>query len=152
VATSTRPDARNKNRGASRSFGFAFPLIAGGIAVFGIGLGLRLPNRTSVVGWNIAWSGFDLALGCLIFATWLAARQKKWWAVATAGATTSLLAIDVWFSLTVFYSLKERPGIVIWAFVIQPIFAIALWTFVLRRVGPQHWGDPASSDLAGGDE
>lgn len=129
-----QPTTKAEESRSRPPLGFLFPVVAAGVALFGIGLALRLPNRTRVVGWNVAWSGFDVLLAVLILTTWWTARRGKWVAIAAAGATTSLLVVDVWFSLTMFYSLKERPGIAVWAFVVQPSFAVALWTYVLRSI------------------
>lgn len=110
------------------------PAVAVGITLFAAMLALTLPNRTSIVGWNVAWAGFDLILAGVILATWIGARRGAWWSIATAGALTALQVADVWWSLTVYYSLREMPFMVIWAFVIQPLFAIYVWRFVLRQV------------------
>lgn len=131
MAKSETVEKNRLARGLTSAF---FPVVGVGVFIFGLGLSQMLPNRTSVVGWNVAWTGFDALLAAGIIVTWWAARHRKWWAIATAGGVTALQIVDTWWSLTVFYSLKERPFIAIWAFVIQPGFAYALWRFVLNRV------------------
>lgn len=126
----------NSDRGSSlRRIGalLALPFIGVAVIAVGVGLAVGLPNRTSVVGWNVAWAGFDVALGLVIMATWLLARRGSIWAIAAAGALNAFQAVDIWFSLTMFYSLRERPGILVWALVIQPLFAYFTWRFVLKR-------------------
>lgn len=123
------------------------PVIGVAVIAVGIGLAVGLPNNTSVVGWNVAWAGFDIALGFVIIATWLLARRGSIWAIAAAGAMNAFQAVDIWFSLTMFYSLRERPGILVWAVVFQPLFAYFTWRFVLRRcpharVPPTEHGGP----------
>ncbi|RIK10711.1 MAG: hypothetical protein DCC49_01950 [Acidobacteria bacterium] len=111
----------------------ALPTIGVAVIAVGVGLAVGLPNHTSVVGWNVAWAGFDIALGIVIIATWLLARRGSIWAIASAGAMNAFQGVDIWFSLTMFYSLRERPGILVWAVVIQPLFAYFTWRFVLKR-------------------
>lgn len=113
----------------------ALPFIGVAVIAVGIGLAVGLPNKTSVVGWNVAWAGFDIALGLVIIATWVLARRGSIWAIAAAGAMNAFQAVDIWFSLTMFYSLRERPGILVWAVVFQPLFAYFTWRFVLKRAG-----------------
>lgn len=119
----------------------ALPLVGTCVIVFGLGLGIRLPNRISVVGWNVAWAGFDIALGLVVVLTWVLSRRGSIWAFASAGALNAFQLIDIWFSLTVFYSVKERPGILVWAAVVQPLFAYLVWHFVIKRV---HRGESTS--------
>lgn len=110
------------------------PVVAAAVAMFGIALFGWADYTRTVVNWNVAWGVFDLVLAAVILGTWWTARRGHWTALILVGALSALQIVDVWFSLVVYYDVAERPGILGWAFVGQPVFAFFTWRFVLRRV------------------
>ncbi|MBX7161883.1 MAG: hypothetical protein K1X95_16470 [Acidimicrobiia bacterium] len=110
------------------------PVAGVGVTVFGVLIPSWVEYRREVVNWSAAWAVFDVALGIIVIATWLVARRGHWAAIALAGATNALQGVDVLFSLLLFYDLSERPGILGWAFIVQPVFAILIWSYVRSRV------------------
>lgn len=100
------------------------------VIVFGATIPTWVEYRREVVNWSAAWAIFDIAFGLVILATWVAARRGHWAAIAFAGSANALQAVDIVFSLLLFYDLSERPFILVWAFVAQPVFAVLIWTCV----------------------
>jgi hypothetical protein len=49
--------------------------------------------------WDIAWSGFDVALAVCFVGTALAAYRRSPWVGALAAATGTLLVTDAWFDV-----------------------------------------------------
>jgi hypothetical protein len=130
------------------------PVVAAAVAMFGIALFGWADYTRTVVNWNVAWGVFDLALAAVILATWWTARRGHWTALILVGALSAMQLVDVWFSLVVYYDVAERPGILGWAFVGQPVFALFTWRFVLRRVrrpGAVTRSAAAASDGPAGD-
>ena len=79
------------------------PAFLGGCAVallpWTIMINAALPSRAVVSHWDIAWTGFDLALGAILLSTAVAARRGSTSVrqLATVGGT--LLVCDAWFDI-----------------------------------------------------
>ena len=87
------------------------PAFLGGCAIallpWSIMINAALPSRAVVSHWDVAWTGFDLALGAVLLATAAAARRGSTSVrqLATAGGT--LLACDAWFDILTAASRNE---------------------------------------------
>lgn len=114
------------------------PVVGIGVIVFGALIPTWVEYRREVVNWSTAWVVFDVLFGVVILATWVAARRGHWVALALAGTVNALQAVDVLFSLMVFYDLSERPFILVWACVAQPVFAVLVWVYVRAAVPIPH--------------
>ncbi len=113
------------------------PIVGVGVILFGISLSIVLKSSLTIkAGWNFAWGSFDIFFGLVVLATWWAAHARKWWAIALAGAVNAVQVIDVLFTLTVYFDVSERPGILFWALIIQPVFGYLIWHYVLAHVRP----------------
>jgi len=126
----------------SRLVGALLVAVGVGVVLFGLGIPYWVEYRREVVNWSTAWAIFDLLLGVLVLLTWWGARRESLWSFATAGAVNAMQATDVLFSLLVFYDVSERPFILMWAFVFQPVFGCLLWWYVLRHVRAGRPGAP----------
>lgn len=110
------------------------PVVGVAVVAFGILIPAWVEYRREVVNWSTAWAIFDVVFGAVVLATWFTARRGHWAAVALAGATNALQGVDVVFSLLLFYDLSERPFILVWACVVQPVFAVLVWAYVRSKV------------------
>lgn len=110
------------------------PVVGCAVVVFGALIPTWVEYRREVLNWSTAWALFDVAFGLVVLATWIAARRGHWVALALAGATNALQGVDIVFSLLLFYDLSRRPFIVVWACVLQPLFAVLVWAHVKANV------------------
>jgi hypothetical protein len=60
---------------------------------------LVLPSAHQSAHWDIAWSGFDVALALLLSAVAVAARRGSLWFEGAATAAATLLFVDAWFDV-----------------------------------------------------
>jgi len=92
-----------------RLHGWLAPLffLAGlGLVPWTLYLFATLPARHLQAGYyDLAWSGFDLALAALFVATGVGLLRSRLWVQSTATATATMLVCDAWFDV-----LSSRPG------------------------------------------
>lgn len=67
-----------------------------------------LPSRTVVSHWDTAWTGFDIALGCVLLATAIATRRSGPAAATLAAAGCAMLVCDAWFDVLTSDTSAER--------------------------------------------
>lgn len=58
-----------------------------------------LPSAHRAAHWDIAWSGFDVALAMLLTAVAVAAWRRSLWLEGAATAAATLLFVDAWFDV-----------------------------------------------------
>ena len=58
-----------------------------------------LPSAHRSAHWDIAWSGFDVALALVLCAVALAAWRRSAWFEGAATAAATLLVVDAWFDV-----------------------------------------------------
>jgi hypothetical protein len=108
------------------------------IAVYGaIGVGLfpwtiwlsaslKPDHRTR--HWDIAWSGFDIALALAFLLTALAAWRRSPWVGALSAATGTLLVTDAWFDVVLESQSDDIRNAVVLAVVAElPIAVLCFW-------------------------
>jgi hypothetical protein len=76
-----------------------FGLIGLGMFPWTIWLSSSLKPDHQTRHWDLAWSGFDIALAFAFLLTALAALRKSPWVGALAAATGTLLVTDAWFDV-----------------------------------------------------
>jgi hypothetical protein len=62
-------------------------------------LATRLPARHLSAHWDIAWTGFDIALAATLAAVAVSAWRRSPWLEGAASAAAALLLCDAWFDL-----------------------------------------------------
>jgi hypothetical protein len=108
------------------------------IAVYGlIGLGLfpwtiwlsaSLKPDHETQHWDIAWSGFDVALALAFLLTALAAWRRSPWVGALAAATGTLLLTDAWFDIVLESQSDEIRNAVLLAVIAElPLAVLCFW-------------------------
>jgi len=74
-------------------------IVAAGLAPWTIFLGLTLPPKYNAGHWNVLWTGFDVALVCVLgYAAWAAWFRRQILAT-TAIVAGTLLLCDAWFDI-----------------------------------------------------
>jgi hypothetical protein len=68
-------------------------------------LALTLPERHVARNFDVAWSGFDIALALTLIATGFGLLKGATWTQGAAAAAATLLVCDAWFDV-----LTSAPG------------------------------------------
>jgi len=76
-----------------------FGVVGVGLIPWAAWLSTTLPESHASARWNLAWSGFDLALACCFCGTALSAYRRSPWVGVFAAATGTLLLTDAWFDV-----------------------------------------------------
>lgn len=63
-------------------------------------LAVSLPTRHLANHYDLAWSGFDVALAGTLIATGVALLRHATWTQSVAAASATLLICDAWFDIT----------------------------------------------------
>jgi hypothetical protein len=74
-------------------------LVAVGLLPWSLWLSIWLPSDHRAANWDIAWSGFDLALAAMLGLTALGLYRRAIWLQAAAAAAATLLLCDTWFDI-----------------------------------------------------
>ena len=125
------------------------PAFLGGCAVallpWSIVVNAALPSRAVVSHWDVAWTGFDLALGTILLASAVAARRGSASVrqLATAGGT--LLVCDAWFDILTSGSRNEVITASIEAAVAE--LPLALLCFAIARSPQRFMRAPGAEQL-----
>jgi hypothetical protein len=110
--------------------------VALGYGAVGIGLlpwafwlSSSLPATHHSAHWNVAWSGFDVALAASFCGTAVAAHRRAiGWAGVFAAATGTMLVVDAWFDVVLESHGNELGTAVVLAVVFElPAAAVCFW-------------------------
>ena len=102
-------------------------------------LGVMLPARHVARHWDVAWTGFDLALSLSLLVTALAALRRQDWLRIAATASGTLLLCDAWFdTLTAFTGTELTLALLLAGLVEIPL---AVLCFLLATRAPASLGD-----------
>ena len=91
-------------------------------------LAVQLPERSISHHYDLAWTGFDVALIAMLGATALTAkRHSRYFSLATT-ATATMLVVDAWFDVVTSQPGGERIMAVVLAVIVElPLAALCLW-------------------------
>jgi hypothetical protein len=105
-----------------------FGLIGLGLFPWTIWLSASLKPDHETQHWNLAWSGFDIALALAFLLTALAAWRRSPWVGAAAAATGTLLVTDAWFDIVLESRADDIRNAVLLALLAElPIAAVCFW-------------------------
>ena len=82
-----------------RLAGALFGAVALALLPWAVLLNLILPSDHVARHWNIAWTGFDIALAGVLFAVAIGVWQQRPWLVPVAAAAGAMLVCDAWFDV-----------------------------------------------------
>jgi hypothetical protein len=103
-------------------------LVAIALIPWTLWLTFTLPSRHVTVDYDLAWTGFDVALAAAIGATaWMIVRGSRW-LVPLAAVAGTMLVCDAWFDITTSTGMTERTLAILEAiFAELPLAAICGW-------------------------
>ncbi len=123
-----------------------------GIALvpWAIWLSASLPPEHLSRRWDVAWTGFDIALAIGFAGTAVAAWRRSPWVAAFAAATGTLLLADAWFDVVLeSHGAETRTAIIEAVFAELPVAALCFWIayraerFLTLAVGALGQKDPS---------
>jgi hypothetical protein len=88
-------------------------------------LALTLPERHVARNFDVAWSGFDIALALTLIATGYGLLRGATWTQGAAAAAATLLVCDAWFDVLTSAPGTERMTAIAMAFLAELPVAIA---------------------------
>ena len=118
----------------ARRSAYLLLVIGIGLLPWAVGLGLILPERQVAAHWDLAWSGFDVALGLTMIATGVGLLRRWPSRGMLATATGVLLFADAWFDVVTAATANERWFAVVLAVLVE--LPLATFCFVLARFDP----------------
>jgi hypothetical protein len=138
----------------------AFGAIGLGLLPWAIWLSDSLPPVHHSHRWDVAWSGFDVALAVCFVGTAVAAYRRSPWVGAFAAATGTLLLCDAWFDVVLESHGNEESTAIFEALAFEiPVACLCFWIayrterFLAMVVEQLHLAPaaerPAEGDLVG---
>jgi len=109
-----------------------FYILGFGLIPWTVLLALTLPARHGTHYYNVAWTGFDIALAGLLIATAVGTARRAGWLQAVAAAAAALLILDAWFDVLSSTSTSELVGSLALALLVEIPVALAC-IFVSRH-------------------
>lgn len=76
-----------------------FLVLGVGLLPWTVLLALTLPSRHGTHFYNVAWTGFDVALAGMLIATAVGAARRALWLQGVAAAAATMLVCDAWFDV-----------------------------------------------------
>ena len=105
-----------------------FAAVGVGLLPWAVWLSSTLPPRHDSAHWDVAWSGFDVALALALCGTALAAWRRSPWVGALAGATGTLLVTDAWFDIVLeSHGSEATTAVLEGALAELPLAAFCFW-------------------------
>jgi uncharacterized membrane protein len=95
-----------------------------------------LPSTHRSAHWDIAWSGFDVALALLLLAVAVTAWRRSPWLEGAATAAATLLFVDAWFDVLTASTQTELVLALVEAVLVE--LPLALLCLVLARDSQRH--------------
>lgn len=111
-----------------RWLGLLFVMLASALVPWTVYLAVELPRRALSRHYDLAWVGFDIALGLVLAATAWSAMQRSRYLALTATAAATLLVVDAWFDVvTSPTGRQEAMALVLAALIELPLAALCIW-------------------------
>lgn len=110
-----------------------FGLAALALVPWTVVLAKALPAAHRSAHWNVAWTGFDVALTLLLLAVAVGARRRSPWLEGAASASAALLFVDAWFDVLTAATRTEQVAAVAEAALVELPLAV-LCVLLARRV------------------
>ena len=97
-------------------------------------LNLVLPSKHVARHWDIAWTGFDIALAGALLAVAVAAWNDRAWLVPAAATAGAMLVCDAWFDiLTADTQTQVIVALVLAVCAELPLAALCFWLAFRER-------------------
>ena len=123
---STSPLARRPP--LSGRLGTVFSVLALALVPWTAYLAIELPERAVARHYDLAWTGFDVALVVLLAGTAWTARGRSRYFALTATATATMLVVDAWFDVVTSAPVAEQVIAVVLAVLVElPLAVLCAW-------------------------
>jgi hypothetical protein len=111
---------------------FGYGAVGIGLLPWAFWLSSSLPATHHSAHWDVAWSGFDVALAACFCGTAISAHRRAiGWAGMFAAATGTMLVVDAWFDVVLESHGGERGSAIFLAVVFElPAAAVCFWIAV----------------------
>ena len=110
-----------------------FVAFALALAPWIVWLFVSLPSQEVANNWELAWGGFDVALGVLLAATGIALARRSPSAALLASMTAALLLADAWFDIVTSRGRGKLALALLEAFCVElPLAIVCLW--IVRNI------------------
>jgi hypothetical protein len=110
-----------------------FVIFALALAPWIVWLFISLPSQEVANHWEVAWGGFDLALGALLAATGISLARRSSSAGLLASMTAGLLLADAWFDTMTSRGTGKLALALVEAFCVElPLALVCLW--IVRNI------------------
>lgn len=105
-----------------------FLLLGVGLVPWTVVLAITLPERHGTHHYDVAWTGFDVALAVALLATAVGAARRATWLQGAAAVAATFLVVDAWFDVLSATSPDEvAMAAALAAFVELPIAAACIF-------------------------
>jgi hypothetical protein len=110
-----------------------FVAFALALAPWIVWLFVSLPSQEVANNWEVAWGGFDVALGALLAATGISLARRAPSAGILASMTAALLLADAWFDIITSHGTGKLVLALVEAFCVElPLAIVCLW--IVRNI------------------
>jgi hypothetical protein len=87
-----------------------------------------LPSRATADNWDVAWTGFDVAIAATLLATAIGALRRATWTQGAAASAATLLICDAWFDVLTSRTAHEFEVALVMAILAEgPLALLCIW-------------------------
>ncbi|HEX2587033.1 MAG TPA: hypothetical protein VHL51_02115 [Gaiellales bacterium] len=87
-----------------------------------------LPSRATADNWDVAWTGFDVAIAATLLATAIGALRRATWTQGAAASAATLLICDAWFDVLTSRTAHELEVALVMAILAEgPLALVCIW-------------------------
>ena len=87
-----------------------------------------LPSRATADNWDVAWTGFDIAIAATLLATAIGALRRATWTQGVAASAATLLICDAWFDVLTSRTAHEFEVALLMAILAEgPLALLCIW-------------------------
>src|SRR3954452_9216500 len=113
---------------APRWLAYAFVVCSLALLPWTVCLYQTLPSRATADNWDVAWTGFDIAIAATLLATAIGALRRASWTQGVAASAATLLICDAWFDVVTSRTAHELEVALIMAFFAEgPLALVCIW-------------------------
>lgn len=126
--TSREDDRGSTVEPAPRWLAYAFVVCSMAMLPWTIWLYQTLPSRATADNWDVAWTGFDVAIAVTLLGTAIGALRHASWTQGAAASAATLLVCDAWFDILTSRTVHEFEVAVTMAVLAEgPLALVCIW-------------------------
>ncbi|HET7428888.1 MAG TPA: hypothetical protein VFJ66_05515 [Gaiellales bacterium] len=113
---------------APRWLAWAFVVCSLAMLPWTVWLYQTLPSRATADNWDVAWTGFDVAIAATLLATAIGALRRATWTQGAAASAATLLICDAWFDVLTSRTAHELEVALVMAILAEgPLALVCIW-------------------------